>query len=744
MTTAAVLPAAAPLLSVAWFRIATLKPLLDMHLRSDRQVLRGEVWHTLVRADGSRGMRLNHAAWQAVARCDGQRSVQAVWEITLALLGDDAPTQDEFFDLLVRLHGAGSLSFDHKPDFGAAPGGAALDDDATPTSRRQHLLAWRVPLGNPDAMLARWVPRLRGLFTSAALLLWLLLVGIAALAGLAHAEPLAAQLQLSLSGPLAWGLAWLAYPLIKALHEAAHGLAARQAGATVAEWGVTLLMFVPVPYVDASAASALPQRRSRLVVAAAGIVVELGIAAVALGVALQVQPGALREAALLVFFIAALSTLLVNANPLLRFDGYHMLCDALALPNLASRSTRHWLHQLRRLLLRLPAANPVPPARGESAWLWAYAPLALVMRWTIAIAVIQWTASISMLLGLILVGVFGWMLAAKPLLAWLRWLHRAPMPDRERRRARGRSVFVGVSLVLPLVLCPLPDATVVQGVLWLPEKALVRTQVAGFVDAVMVVDGQAVHAGDSVLRLHAPGLQADVDRLRGRVEALLAEQAQTLRDDPARAVGAAHGLLAARAELAQLEERMQQLDVRAQADGHITVARAADLPGRYLQRGDLVAQVLSGDAGIVQLAIPQDQVARVGAYRGRVEVRAADAAAPVLHGHWAGTSAGGGAALPSAALGQPAGGRLAVDPADRSGLRPAQAVVRGDVQLETPAAASIGAQVAEVTGQPIGQHIGQRIGERMLVRFEHGRAPLAWQAARGLQQQLLRHFNPAQ
>ncbi len=738
--TAAVLRAPAPLLSVAWFRIAALKPLLDVHLCSHRQVLRGEVWHTLARADGSRGFRLNHAAWQAVARCDGRRSVQAVWEITLALLGDEAPTQDEFFDLLVRLHAAGLLSFDHKPDFGAAPGAAAPDEDSTPPSRRQHLLAWRFPLGNPDATLARWVPRLQGLFTSAALLAWLLLVGLAAVAALANADQLAAQLRVSLASPTSWGLAWLAYPVIKALHEAAHGLAARHAGAVVADWGVTVLMFVPVPYVDASAASALPLRRSRLTVAAAGIVVELGIAAAALAVVLQVQPGALREAALLVFFIAALSTLLVNANPLLRFDGYHMLCDALALPNLASRSTRHWLHQLQTRLLRLPADNPVPPADGESAWLWAYAPLALVLRWTIAVSVIHWTGSISFALGLALALVFGWMLVGKPLLALLRWLQRAALPDRERRHARRRTAFIGAGLVLPLALWPLPDATVVQGILWLPEQALVRTQVAGFVDTVLVADGQAVRAGDSVLRLRAPGLQADAERLRGQVEALLAEQAQTLRDDPARAVAAAHGLLAARAELAQIEARVQQLDVRAQADGRIAVARAADLPGRYLQRGDLVAQVLTGDAGIVQLAIPQDQAALVGAHRGLVEVRSADAAAPVLRGQWAGTGSGGGAALPSAALGHLGGGRLAVDPSDRSGLRPAQAVVRGDVQLEVSVTADIGRRI----GEPISERIGQRIGERMLVRFEHGRSPLAWQAARALQQQLLRHFNPAQ
>ncbi|MEY4906391.1 MAG: hypothetical protein RL260_109, partial [Pseudomonadota bacterium] len=38
---------------------------------------------------------------------------------------------------------------------------------------------------------------------------------------------------------------------------------------------------------------------------------------------------------------------------------------------------------------------------------------------------------------------------------------------------------------------------------------------------------------------------------------------------------------------------------------------------------------------------------------------------------------------------------------------------------------------------------GERIGARAWVRFEQDRAPLAWQAARVLQQQLLHHLDPA-
>ena len=85
-------------------------------------------------------------------------------------------------------------------------------------------------------------------------------------------------------------------------------------------------------------------------------------------------------------FIGGVSTLLFNGNPLLRFDGYYLLCDALELPNLASRSARHWIELLRARLLRAPVERGIVAAPGERMWLSAYAPLALLYRLAISLA----------------------------------------------------------------------------------------------------------------------------------------------------------------------------------------------------------------------------------------------------------------------------------------------------------------------------------------------------------------------
>ncbi|MEY2874655.1 MAG: hypothetical protein RLZZ373_2026 [Pseudomonadota bacterium] len=712
----------APLLSAQWFRVAGLRPLLDGQATVQRMAVRGAVWQVLTRPDGSRSVRLNAAAWITIGRCDGRHTLHRLWEMTLTELRDDAPTQDELLGLLARLHQTGLMSFDRQPDFGAASPTSAADraDTGTP---RQSLLAWRFPLGCPDAWLGRLAGHLRWLFTPAALLLWLLGMAAALLTAWPHAAELSAQLRAGLGTPrwLAW--AWLAYPAMKVLHEVAHGLAIRHWGAQVPQWGVTLLMGTPVPYVDAGAAVALPSRWQRAAVAAAGIVVELTLVALGLVIALLVQPGALRDLALVVVAIGGLSSLLVNANPLMRFDGYHLLCDLADLPNLAPRSAAHWLHALRTRVLRMPGESAVVPLPGEAPWLWAYAPAALGMRWSVALGVVLWLESVSPVLGVLAALGFGWTLVGQPLRALGRWLAGWSLAPAERRRAAWSMAAVVLLVGVPLVAVPMPDAALAQGVLWPPEDALVRTQTAGFVEDVLVADGQAVPPGQPLLRLQSPTLRAERERLSGHIEALQAERFQALRLDKAQLVAVDHALQAAEAELAQTEAQLAGLTVRARVGGRVHLTGTSDLPGRWLARGALLGHVETGEPGLVRVVVAQADAALVTAHRGPVDVWLLGSDAPPLRGALVGTPSGGGAPLPSAALGERHGGGIPTDPADPQGLKPAQPVLQADVRLE--------------------RATGERIGARAWVRFEQGRAPLAWQAARALQQQLLHHLDPA-
>ena len=117
-------------------------------------------------------------------------------------------------------------------------------------------------------------------------------------------------------------LLWLLFPVLKIAHELGHGLVTKAFGGEVHELGVMIMVFTPVPYVEASAAWAFRSKWQRILVGAAGMMVELVLASIALAIWLHTEPGRAHLLAYNTILIAGASTVLFNANPLLRFDGY--------------------------------------------------------------------------------------------------------------------------------------------------------------------------------------------------------------------------------------------------------------------------------------------------------------------------------------------------------------------------------------------------------------------------------------
>ena len=130
--------------------------------------------------------------------------------------------------------------------------------------------------------------------------------------------------------------------------------------------GITLLVLVPVPYVDATAAWAFREKYKRILVSAAGMIIEIFLASIALLIWTLVEPGLIKTAALSVFLIGTVSTVLFNANPLLRFDGYYMLEDLIEIPNLYSRSSKYVLHLFKTRLLGICLLYTSPSPRDRT------------------------------------------------------------------------------------------------------------------------------------------------------------------------------------------------------------------------------------------------------------------------------------------------------------------------------------------------------------------------------------------
>ena len=411
---------------------------------------------------------------------------------------------------------------------------------------------------------------------------------------------------------------------------------------------------------------------------------------------------------------------MLNGNPLLRFDGYHVLCDLAELPNLAQRSRGYWLHLARRYLLDLSGSNFAGLAPGERPWLLAYAPLAWVFRTALLVLLAVALARAWPWIGLLLAGVALWIGFIGPLSKGLRWVLHAPQLAHRRSRALA-VVLAGAGLACLLAFeLPLPQRSHAPGVVSLPDEAQVRLQVGGFVDEFLVRDGERVEPGTALAQLSNEPLGAALAKVRADLRQAEVRTGPAARQRPVgRGAGAGPGAaVAGRGAVAR--RPAEALTVRAASGGRVAFDVHRDLVGMYLPQGHLLAQVLPDAAPLVRAMVDNSDIGLVRAHTHAVLV-ALSSGRDELAANLKSAVPQATTALPSAALGTAAGGSIELDASDTTG-RTAR-TPRFQVDLQLPGNAR------------------PPIGSRVMVTFDHGDATGADWLFRVLRRAFLRHLS---
>jgi putative peptide zinc metalloprotease protein len=664
---------------------------------------------------------LNAAAYRVVGRFSGQRSLQQIWEALTAEDPASAPTQADILDLLARLGGASLI------DMGAAIDTRQNDrnDARNRLSRRLgnlNPLSWRLTIADPSAWLTRWAPRLRWLFGPAALAACGLLAMVGAVLATLHFPELRAHFTQHWTSPGFLLLMWFAYPVLKLLHELSHALAVHVYGGEVRELGITFMALVPVPFVDASAASGFHSRARRIAVSAAGILVEMTCAALALILWNNIEPGVVRDLALVVAVLGGVSTVAINANPLLRFDGYYVLCDALNLHNLASRSSEHWAVAAKRWLLRVEGAEFPATSRRQAAWYWCYAPLSFTCQLWITGVILLWVAKLSPYLALTCGVIAYGLLLGRPLWRCARYLIHSSDLDGRRRHAWHVTAGAAAMAVIGIAVIPMPYATVAQGVVTIPERASIRASESGFLQAARVADGDPVYQGEELLTLENLDLVAQLAGAEARLANSQASHWMSLQVNAAQATRFAAEARRDQQDIDLLRHRVEGLHLTAGTDGYFSMPRQQDRIGSFIFRGELLGYLLTDNpVTLIRVAIPQERATLIRERMRAVAVRPVQYGTQPMTAQLSAEVPQLGHSLPSAALGTQGGGSHAIDSSDETGLRTLSPVVTYEIV---------------VPSWPRG-----RLGERAWVRIDHGPAPLATQWLLAMRQLFLRHVS---
>jgi len=281
--------------------------------------------------------------------------------------------------------------------------------------------------------------------------------------------------------------------------------------------GLMFLVFAPFPYVDASAAAAFPSKYRRAVVGAAGMLTELAIAAVAMYVWVFSEPGLVRAVAYNTLIITGISTLVVNGNPLLRYDAYYILSDLIETPNLAQRGQQYLTWLWDRYFYGVHDLTPPQTAPREKPWLVLYTPLAWCYRTFVTLSIMLFVAGEFFIIGVLLAL---WSLVTQfGLPLWKAWKHiyRGASLQQRRAVANRRTLGLIAALLALLFVLPAPLRTTAEGVIWLPDDAILNTGADGFFQRWLVAPGSEVRRGMPLYMLEDPELQAELAARRAVV-----------------------------------------------------------------------------------------------------------------------------------------------------------------------------------------------------------------------------------
>ncbi|MEX0957996.1 MAG: PqqD family peptide modification chaperone [Burkholderiales bacterium] len=708
------------LLSPSWYRVAQLQPRLRSHARIHRHEYRGERWYVLEDRISRRSHRFNPVAYYVIGLMNGHRTLQEIWDAAVARFGDDAPKQDDVIRLVGQLHLADVLQCEISPD---------VDELLRRSYRlagRQRLakflspLAIKFPLLDPDRLLERWLPLYRPFFGTIGFLVWLGVLGTALFLMVQNWSALTEDITDRVLAPENLVVMLLVFPVLKAFHEFGHACAVKAWGGEVHEMGIMLLVLMPIPYVDASSANAFPEKSRRLLVGAAGMVIEVFIASIALFFWLEMEPGLLRAILFNVMVIAGISTVLFNANPLLRFDGYYILSDLIEMPNLRARSNQYLASVFQRTVFGVSLPESDAPLR-ERLWMVFFAIAAFIYRLFITFAIAVFVAGKYFIIG-ILLAIFALMMSVvMPLVMAIFHIALHPRLRRHRFRAATTSGLLAGLVVFVLFGMPVPSWTNAEGVIWLPEQSLVRAGASGFATRLLVEPGAQVEPGQPLIETVDPQLPLEIRVLEAQKAELEARYQSERVENIVRSQITLEQLKAIQADLERSRERAEELTIRSPMAGVFLIDTPQDLPGRYIRKGERIAYVVAPATATARVLVPQEAIDLVRSRTEAVRVKLAERLDDAVPARIRREVPGASQRLPSLALAQSGGGRVALDPRE-GGKEPQALQAHFEFELEIPLV------------RPAG------FGGRVYVRFEHGDETIADQIYRGVRQLFLERF----
>jgi putative peptide zinc metalloprotease protein len=722
-----------PTFHEAWYRIADLRPRLLSTVRVYRQHFRGVLWHVIENPSNNQFSRVSEEAYRFIGMLDGKRTIAEVWDICNEKLGDSAMTQPEVVQLLGQVYSMNLLYVDMPPD------SQVLFDRYTKRVRREvqsyltNILFVRIPILDPDRFLERWVNVFGSVFSLPGLALWLAVIVTGLYFVIGNLGELIGSTS-NILDPDNLAILYLTFVGIKIFHEFGHAFACKKFGrlngstGEVHKMGVMFLVFVPLPYLDASTAWAFRNKWHRALVGMSGVMVELSIAAAAAVVWANTSTGTLHAIAYNAIFVASVSTLLFNGNFLLRFDAYYVLSDLIEMPNLSQRSRDYLYYLVKRRFFGLSQASSPAHTSGERYWFVFYGLASTGYRVFISIRIMLFLnerlpEELSVVVPvLIFSGLIGWVFV--PMGKFIRYLATGSELARNRPRALATTAAFMLGLVVGLGVLKMPDHCRVEGIVEPVQLSIIHAKTDGFITDALLSDVDVTPEGPSLIESYSPALTSQSRALVAERRALTVRRDQAMTDEVVAVQIFNEELVALDDKIARVNEQLAGLNLRSPIAGTWISSEIEHSMGRYVRRGEQLGIVADLNDMVVRATAGQNVAATLIEQADTlVAIRARKRPEVTISGTIEQIFPAGQQVLPSEALGYTVGGSMPLDMRDPSGTRTAE-------------------MFFEIRIRPhLDDAVYWRTGQRVVVRARLRSKPLAaqlWHYARQLLQQRFR------
>ena len=407
----------------------------------------------------------------------------------------------------------------------------------------------------------------------------------------------------------------VSFMLIKIIHELSHAYVATKYGVKVPHMGVAFIVLYPVLYTDATDAWRLRDKKERIHIGLAGVYVELILAALALIAWNYTAPGLIQMTLFSIVMISLVGSLLVNLNPLMRFDGYYVLSDWWGIENLHATAIDYARSHMRKILwgLESPASHNYPAATVWKLTVFGYAVMIYRFFLFLGIAVLVYHVFFPPLGLIAMIFELVWFIGMPVWKEMMAWWHRK---DEIISQNRGRISLVLIACLIILSFIPLDGRVSAPAIVHADQYRALYPPETAFIEEVFVENDQNVKEGDVLMVLSSMDLDKDIvahetdlrnlRQLKRRNQTdidLFRDQSVSIDDE----------IETTRIALGNLYKKRENLTITSPFDGVVSKVDPEIHVGRSVNTDHLLLRVIAQTSSdIIHAYVPEADIDKIG------------------------------------------------------------------------------------------------------------------------------------